>query len=78
MENLINNDRATFYKLAQALHEKALVTLQAIDAKDKDALLDSGNAIDQACENCHLKYWYPNEAKAQEEYRKAVEPPKRP
>src|SRR5215475_11994115 len=64
METLINNDRATFYKLAQALHEKAVVTLQAIDAKDKDALLDSGNAIDQACENCHLKYWYPNEAKA--------------
>ena len=22
-------------------------------------LFESGDAIDQACENCHLKYWYP-------------------
>jgi hypothetical protein len=32
--------------------------LQAIEAKDKDKLLEAGDAIDRACENCHLKYWY--------------------
>jgi len=25
--------------------------------------LNAGDAIDKACENCHLKYWYPEEAK---------------
>jgi hypothetical protein len=33
----------------------------AIEAKDAEKLLDVGNAIDEACEKCHLQYWYPNE-----------------
>jgi hypothetical protein len=32
--------------------------------------------IDEACEKCHVKYWYPNEAKTQEEQRKPPAPPK--
>ena len=32
---------------------------QAIDAKDAMALSASGEGLDIACENCHLKYWYP-------------------
>jgi hypothetical protein len=52
-----------------------MVALKAIDARDKEALLDSGDAIDQACENCHVKYWYPNEAQNQEQYRQAPPPP---
>lgn len=69
MEVLINNDRETFYKLAHSLHDTVMVSLKAIEARDKDALLESGDEIDQACENCHVKYWYPNEAKNQEEAR---------
>ena len=33
--------------------------LAAIDKKDADALSDAGETIDEACEQCHLKYWYP-------------------
>ena len=25
-----------------------------------EGLSEAGEAIDTACENCHLKYWYPN------------------
>ena len=32
--------------------------LQAIEAKDKDKLLEVSDGIDRACENCHIKYWY--------------------
>jgi hypothetical protein len=60
MEKLINNDRATFIKLAQRLYDATLPALKAIDAKNADALLDAGETIDQACEACHQKYWYPN------------------
>jgi len=28
-------------------------------------LLDAGETIDTACENCHLKYWYPLDQQAQ-------------
>jgi len=60
---LLEKDRATFVKHALELHDTALVMLNAIDAKDKDKILDSGAAIDEACENCHKIYWYPNEGK---------------
>jgi hypothetical protein len=63
IEKLIDADRATFRKLALDLQDKAIIALKAIDSKDKDALSDIGGPIDEACENCHLKYWYPNEAK---------------
>jgi hypothetical protein len=76
METLINNDRETFYKLAHALHDSVMLSFKAIEAKDKEGLLESGDDIDQACENCHVKYWYPNEAKSQEESRKPLEPQK--
>src|SRR5262245_116556 len=72
MQLLIDQDRETFAKLAHGLHDRALVAFKAIEAKDKEALLDSGDAIDQACESCHLKYWYPNEAKALEAKEKGT------
>ena len=75
MEKLINEDKAGFYKLAGGLHDTVMQALKAIDAKDKEGLLDSGDDIDQACENCHVKYWYPNEAKTQEEVRQPPAPP---
>lgn len=59
IEALINEDRAAFAKMAHALYDSVVPALKAIDARNKDALLDAGDAIDQACENCHMKYWYP-------------------
>lgn len=59
VEKLINEDRAAWVKLAGALHDAALPALTAIDAKSAAGLLDAGEGIDVACENCHMKYWYP-------------------
>ena len=47
--------------MATGLHEAATKTFEKIEAKDADGLLDVGDQLDKACENCHLKYWYPNE-----------------
>ena len=58
IEALIKEDRASFTKMALDLHDSVLPVLQAIEAKDKDKLLDVGDGIDRACENCHIKYWY--------------------
>ncbi len=59
VEALINQDRDKFAKLANGLYDSVLPAMRAIEAKDKDALLDAGDAIDRACENCHFTYWYP-------------------
>jgi len=61
MEALINKDIPAFHMRANALHEAALAALKAIDNKDAAKLFDVGEQIDQACENCHKQYWYPNE-----------------
>src|SRR5262249_29217040 len=53
IEALINHDRANFTKLAHGLYDSVLPVLKAIETKDKDALLEAGDAIDRACENCH-------------------------
>jgi hypothetical protein len=59
IEKLINEDRAAWEKNAHTLNDAAMVALKAIDSKNAQGLLDAGEGIDSACENCHLKYWYP-------------------
>ena len=65
MEKLINDDRPAFIKFAQGLHDAALPALKATEERNAMALLDAGEGIDKACENCHLKYWYPLSEQAQ-------------
>jgi cytochrome c556 len=62
IRRVMDDDPATLVKLAHALHDAGVQALAAIDAKNADALSDAGEVIDNACENCHLKYWYPPDA----------------
>jgi hypothetical protein len=59
VEILLKKDRRAFEAFAQKLTDAALVALRAVDTKNADGLYEAGDAIDQACENCHLNYWYP-------------------
>ena len=61
MEELINKDRAAWVMRATKLHEAGLAAVQAVDAKDAQKVFEVGEQIEQACENCHRQYWYPNE-----------------
>jgi hypothetical protein len=56
---LIDRNPAKFGRLAQGLSDAARLALKAADARSVDALFAAGDAIDQACETCHLTYWYP-------------------
>src|SRR5262249_59743191 len=61
IEVLINKDRVSWNKYAQGLHDATLAAFKAIEAKDAEELLNTGDGIDTACENCHKHYWYPDE-----------------
>ena len=63
IEAKINADRATWIKLAHALQDEARNVLKAVDEKNADALIDAGSRLDEACENCHVTYWYPNDVR---------------
>jgi len=67
IETLINQDRAAWIKFAHGLQDATMESMKAIEKKDPEGLLNTGDGIDKACENCHLKYWYPNEAKNQQQ-----------
>lgn len=61
MEAMINKDRPKWEKRARDLYTQSVAALRAIEAKDPKALVDIGERIDGACENCHIQYWYPNQ-----------------
>ena len=66
IQKIIDSDRASFVKFAHALHDAGMQALTAIDARNVEGLLNAGEVIDTACENCHLKYWYPDSEQANE------------
>ena len=52
--------RPAFVQFVRALRGTTQQALDAIDRKDADALLMIGGDIDEACEACHVTYWYPS------------------
>jgi hypothetical protein len=59
VEELIKANRTSFEGLAQGLTDAALIAVRAVDARSVDGLYEAGDALDRACENCHMVYWYP-------------------
>lgn len=62
IQRRIDANPHAFARHARVLESAAKKALTAIDAKDADALMSAGGLIDEACEACHLIYWYPNQA----------------
>lgn len=66
IERALDADRPNLLRRANRLRNTANRAMQAVQAKDTEGLFKSLDAIDKACENCHLHYWYPNDKRAQE------------
>jgi len=52
-------DKGDWFKFARALSVAGQKTLDSIIAHDKEGLFNNGSMMDTVCENCHLKYAYP-------------------
>ena len=59
IQKLLDANRADFLRRARGLQDAAGLALKAVDAKDPSALFQAAIGIDNACESCHLQYWYP-------------------
>jgi hypothetical protein len=59
----VNRTRALWNKHANHLQDLAVKALTIVAKKDTQGLFDLGGDLDQACENCHLEYWYPDDKK---------------
>ena len=56
----VDADRGTFVAYAEAMRGAAELMLAAIEKRDTDGMLEQGGLLDETCEACHRKYWYPN------------------
>jgi len=61
IDALLAQQRPAWVAHAQVLHAAALQALAAVDARNLDAITEAGGTIDEACESCHLQFWYPNQ-----------------
>jgi hypothetical protein len=66
----------------EALRNVGLEVLEIVKNKKVDELWDAGDNLDQACESCHLQYWYPGDKavleKLDRRLRELYERPPRP
>jgi hypothetical protein len=60
IEQHIDANRGALIGFAKALRATAGKALTAIDKKDVQGLFEAGSEIDEACEACHVTFWYPN------------------
>ena len=59
----VKRTRAQWNRYANELQDAAVQALSFIEKKDVKGLFEFGGALDMACENCHLEYWYPDDKK---------------
>jgi hypothetical protein len=45
----------------EALRNVGLQVLEIVKTRKADELWDAGENLDQACETCHVQYWYPGD-----------------
>jgi len=49
-------DQADWIKMSQAMIDAAKQTLKAVEKKDPEAVLESGETVNTSCDSCHERY----------------------
>src|SRR5205085_11485642 len=57
----LDKDPVLWNAKIEALRNVALEVLEIVKKKDVNALWSACEDLDDACETCHLEYWYPGE-----------------
>jgi cytochrome c556 len=64
VQGFVDKDRPGFNALARGLAQTSDAFIAAAGAKDAAKLLAASTALDAACQACHSKFWYPQQAPA--------------
>ena len=67
IQEKVNRDWSLWITHANRLQETAIKAWGVANARDVNGIVDVGDAIDKACESCHLEYWYPDLKKPRSE-----------
>jgi hypothetical protein len=60
-EKSIAENREAFVAFSTSLRDVGVQMLAAADNRNPQGLVDAGDTLDQVCEGCHLKFWYPGQ-----------------
>ena len=72
IEAKVKENPALWSSHADTLRAEALKIVAIVKARDTKKLLDAGSALDQACEACHLDFWYPGDRAAVQKDREST------
>jgi len=65
----VDKDPVLWEAKIQALRNTALAVVEVVNKRDINALFEASADVDEACEACHLEYWYPGDAAAVREWK---------
>lgn len=66
----VEADKTLWNSHVEDLRAVAIEVLDIVKRKDTAALFAAGGKLDEACESCHLEYWYPGDRKFHEDREK--------
>lgn len=58
IEAMIKENRPAFIGFTEGVRQTTLQALAAIDKQDVQGLVVAGGHLDEACEACHISFWY--------------------
>jgi hypothetical protein len=61
IKSRIDKDPVLWMAKIEALRNVSLEVLEVVKKKDVNALWQASGDLDEACEACHLEYWYPGD-----------------
>ena len=72
IEAKVKTNLPLWHAHADAIRVEALKIVDIVKARDAQKLFDAGSALDHACENCHLDFWYPGDRAAVQKNREST------
>ena len=72
IQKMIDGNRAAWNDKADGMRRAALASLTLIKGRDPESLFKVGGDIHDACEACHLEYWYPGDKPIVERSREST------
>src|SRR5262249_13224471 len=64
----VEKDPVLWQAKIEALRNVGKEVLEIVEKRDASALNQAGEDLDNACEQCHLQFWYPSQTKLFEKY----------
>ena len=69
----VEKDPVLWNAKIEALRNVGLEVLDIVKKRKTDELWDAGSNLDQACETCHIEYWYPGDKALLEKIDKQIQ-----